>query len=126
MNKLLLIKVLLLVIICFQIVTPCLLFCFDTPPAHHITVSTVNKHKSASVISQVRLRLWSIITKCQCHLPPSTIKLKLLFWLFAGITLFQLSALRLRLFSLLRYGKSFLLYNTFKWPLYLLFGQFTI
>jgi len=133
LNKLFIIKVLLAVTICFQLVAPCLSLFVSSKDLNHHSINHTSyrqvhavKNKSFSFQNHIHLQVWAMIIKHQCHLPPMSPRLKAMFWMNLFVGLLFVAFLNITVFVSSKSRRSTVFDNILKRPLYLLLGQLTV
>jgi len=132
LSKLVIIKILLAVTICFQQLAPCLsLFVSAKDFGHKSTLHRVNyvtpvkKGKHISFHSPIHLQIWSILSKHHGHLPVSP-RLKAIFWTSLAVGVLFVAFLNVALFVSRKRHQQAGLTHIYKRPIYLLLGQLTV
>ncbi|MDO3643280.1 hypothetical protein [Mucilaginibacter sp. L3T2-6] len=133
MSKLAIIKVLLAVTVCFQQMVPCLsLFISHKSFGHHHQTHVshrpahAGKAKQYSFTNAIHLKIWVIITKHRCQIPPVNLKLKDVSWmpLLTGVLLVVL--LNMMLISARQWFRLNICYSVLKRSRYIVLGQLII
>ncbi|MES2111013.1 MAG: hypothetical protein V4577_19810 [Bacteroidota bacterium] len=132
MSKLVIIKILLAVTICFQQVAPCLSLFISSTDFHHQNIThtvkraaPVQKAKQLSFQNHNHLHIWAVLSKHHGHLPASS-RLKTILWTSLVVGVLFVAFLNIALFVSRKWQQSTGFSHVLKRPIYLLLGQLTV